>query len=116
MRGIPRSEKAKCLDFQQCFKLTDANKGLAMFHKIINNQVAIPAGDFVHPAQARRSTLTHNEQYNRITGRTDYFINSYFPSIIRNWNSLPQHIVDIQDKKNFKETVKQHIKDSIKID
>ncbi len=84
--------------------------------KIINNQVAIPAGDFVHLAQARRSTRTHNKQYNRLTGRTDYFINSYFPSIIRNWNFLTQHIVDIQDNKNFKDAVKQHIKDSIKID
>jgi hypothetical protein len=83
---------------------------LSIFHKAINNQVAIPAHEFVQPAQTRRSArLNHNQSYRRITGRTDLYINSFFPLTVKYWNNLPQQLVDIQDPGQFKTATASYI-------
>ena len=94
-------------------KLRREINSLAVFHKIVNNQVAIPAGDYALPVQTRRSARleakVHNQQYTRLTGRADYYTNSYFPATVLNWNALTQEIVDIKNTDNFKKAVLQHL-------
>ncbi|XP_072022924.1 uncharacterized protein [Amphiura filiformis] len=83
---------------------------VSMFHKIVNNQVAIPAHEFVQPVQTRKSSrLSHNQSYSRLTGRTDQYMNSYFPLTTKSWNNLPQQLVDIKPSTHFKTAVAEHI-------
>ena len=84
---------------------------LTMLQKIRQGQVAIPAQTFLQPATSRRSSrLNHNQCYTKPTGRTDYFLQSFFPLTINDWNSLPEHIVTINQINEFKIAVTNNIK------
>ena len=84
---------------------------LTMLQKIRQGQVAIPAGSFLHPASSRRSSsrLNHTQSYIKPTGRSDFYLQSYFPHTINDWNSLPEHIVNINDIQLFKSAVTSYI-------
>ena len=80
-----------------------------MFQNIRQGQVAIPAGSFLQPASSRRSSsrLNHTQSYIKPTGRSDFYLQSYFPQ--NDWNSLPEHIVNINDTQLFKSAVTSYI-------
>ena len=68
---------------------------LTMLQKIRQGQVAIPAGSFLQPASSRRSSsrLNHTQSYIKPTSRSDFYLQSYFPHTINDWNSLLEHII-----------------------
>ena len=78
---------------------------LTMLQKIRQGQVAI------HPASSRRSSsrLNHTQSYIKPTGRSDFYLQSYFPHTINDWNSLLEHIVNINDIQLFKSAVTSYI-------
>ena len=83
---------------------------ITMLHKISNGQIAIPAGKFLQPVQTRTSSRrNHNKAITRLTGRTEYYNQSFFPHTINEWNKLPSTLVNITDTKSFKEALTGHI-------
>ena len=90
---------------------------LSMLNKIAQGQVAIPAHKFMQPVQTRSSSrLNHNKAFTRLTGKSNFFNKSFFPLTILQWNKLPEHIVNISDPKQFKNTVAAYIKCSVNQD
>ena len=87
---------------------------ITMLHKIVHSQVAIPARKFLQPVQTRSSSrLNHNQSIKRLTGRTNYYSQSFFPHTINEWNNLPGTIVNITETSNFKEALTAYISQNI---
>ena len=85
---------------------------LALMHKIINDQVAIPAQTFLQPV-IRPTRLQNNKAYQRPSGKKDCWVHSYFPQTIKSWNTLPQQLVNIEDNKTFKQEIRGRVKKSV---
>ena len=49
----------------------------------------------------------HNSKVCIITARHKYFQNSFFPRTICDWNSLPQDMIDINNKLSFANSLKK---------
>ena len=73
---------------------------LVMLYRIGHNLVDIPAAMFLH----RTAPLTrgHSARYMLPFCRTDVYRHSFFPSGIRMWNQLPDHVANAQSLDNFK--------------
>ena len=67
---------------------------LAQMHKIVNGQVAIPASDPLLPAK-RPSRHFNSKSFIWPRTKKDSFKNSFIPRTIHEWNSLPEHLVNI---------------------
>jgi hypothetical protein len=84
---------------------------LALMHKITNNQAAIPMQTFLQPV-TRFTRNQHTKAFHRPSGKKDCWVNSYFPQTIKNWNILPQKLVDLEDNKTFKQELTTHFKNT----
>ena len=81
---------------------------LCMIHKIANGLVCIPAKTYIIPVNTvprKQHSLSHLIPHSRY----DYHLYSFFPSTIRLWNSLPQHVVNLNSLKNIIETALFHL-------
>ena len=45
----------------------------------------------------------HNMRFMQPITRTNSYLHSFFPSAIKVWNSLPQHVIDSKDIDEFKQ-------------
>jgi hypothetical protein len=73
---------------------------LVMMYKIVNNAVAIPAGQYLIPVTSttRASSHTYQQQHcNR-----NYYLYSYFPRTTVEWNWLPQVVASAPSLEAFK--------------
>ena len=82
---------------------------LTMMHKIVNGQVAIPASDLLLPAK-RPSRHSNSKSFIWPRTKKDCFKNSFIPRTIHEWNSLPEHLVNINLTGTFKEEVTEHLR------
>ena len=74
-----------------------------MLFKIIHNLVGIPANSYLTPVPMTHDTRGHNMRFMQPMTRTDSYLHSFFPSAIKIWNSLPQHVIDSKDIDEFKQ-------------
>ena len=65
---------------------------LCMIYKITNGLVGIPANKYLIPVNTV-TTKQHSLSYLIPHSRCNYHLYFFFPSTIRLWNSLPQHVV-----------------------
>ena len=72
---------------------------VTMYFKIINNLIAIPH-DHLSPASI--STCGHNLKFIQLAARTNTYLFSFFPSVIKLWNSLPDVVINSTDLNTFK--------------
>lgn len=73
---------------------------LTTFYKITKGEVKVACKELKHaPSRSRRG---HNQQYSREANRKDIRHHSFFPRTIRDWNNLPQHIVDAKTADAFR--------------
>ena len=73
---------------------------LTTFYKITKGEVKVACKELKHaPPRSRRG---HNQQYSRQASRKDIRHHSFFPRTIRDWNDLPQHIVDAKTADAFR--------------
>ena len=79
---------------------------LITFHKIIQNQVAIPQS-YLPPRKTGRTSSTNRFiiPHSNVNAHRDSFI----PKTTRDWNALPDNIVNIEDALQFKLHLKQHL-------
>jgi len=77
---------------------------LIMMYKLLNGLVAsdgLPALSTIH----RRSRHTNSRALKVPSSKTDYHMFSYFPRSIRQWNVLPENIVNKKSLKAFKQAL-----------
>ncbi len=82
---------------------------LTMLHKITNDQVAIPASTFLQPVP-RLTRLLNQKAFIRPHAKKDCYNKSFFPRTIAEWNYLPDHLVNTNDTKQFKESVTNYLR------
>ena len=81
------------------------NKKVTMLYKINQGLVDISASQhMVH--QFSKGTRGHNQKYRQIRYRTSRYGDTFFPSTIPIWNSLPQSAVNATTPEGFKEALK----------
>ena len=78
---------------------------LIMFNKIVNDLVDIS----ITLAPLSSSTRGHNQRFVTPFARTDTYLNSFLPSTIKLWNSLPDSLIKLDDINQFKEHLTFHL-------
>ncbi len=67
---------------------------LTLMYKITNNYIDIDPYTYLHSTNYQRTRNTHNQTYQTYYANTDSYKYSYFPRTIRDWNRLPQSILN----------------------
>ncbi|MCG8078889.1 MAG: hypothetical protein JAY75_21955, partial [Candidatus Thiodiazotropha taylori] len=75
---------------------------LTMLFRIIHGLVAIPAEDYLTPATSTSTRSSHNQKLFQTPVSTELYKNSFFPSTVRTWNSLPSSAAEAPDLVSFK--------------
>ena len=90
--------------------LTDRRqtRRLVIFHKAVHGHLSIPLGNLTQPA-TRPSRHTNSRAFTTLTANKDCYKHSFMPKTIKDWNSLPDSIVNITDNNQFKEAVRAHL-------
>ena len=55
------------------------------------------------PVPMLHDTRGHSKRFIQPMTRIDSYLYSFFPSAIKLWNSLPQHVIDSKDYDQFKQ-------------
>ena len=75
---------------------------LTLLYKSINSLLALKIPSYFIPIST--NTRTHHHQSYHFTHiRTDAYMNSFFPRTIREWNDLPQQVIDSNSLDLFQE-------------
>ena len=81
---------------------------LVIFHKSLHGHLSIPLDNLAQPVN-RTSRHTNSKAFNIPPANKDCYKHSFVPKTIKDWNSLPEHIVTIPDSNKFKEALQRHI-------
>ena len=73
---------------------------LIIFHKSINGHLSLPVGNLLQPAP-RASRHSNSKSFVTLTANKDCYKNSFFVKTIKDWNSLPDGIVNITEPQQF---------------
>ena len=77
----------------------------SIMYNFINNQIAIPLSDYIkHKARATRSQ--HRLKFTRLRTSSDSYKYSLFPRTIKDWDELPQDIIELPTLEQFKEAIR----------
>ena len=79
---------------------------ISLLYKIINGLVAIPADTHLH-FNTRNTQISNSKSLKLPICTTDTFKQSFFPATIRDWNLLPDDIVNCRNLSLFKETIRK---------
>jgi len=79
---------------------------LTLIFKIINGEMAVPAGDVDLKYQATRTRAANNRKLKTLRTSTEAFKNSTIPRTIPGWNSLPQDIINCESTGDFKTSIR----------
>ena len=74
-----------------------------MIFKIVNRLIDIPASPYLLSVPTDHDTRGHNMRFVQPVTKIDSYLHSFFPSAIKIWNSLPQHVIDSKDIDQFKQ-------------
>ena len=77
---------------------------LIMMYKVVNHHTAIPLPDYIRPrARVTRSQQQH--RFTRLSSTSDSYKFSFFPRTLKDWDGLPQHIIELPTLEQFKEAI-----------
>ncbi len=82
---------------------------LTLMYKITNNYIDIDRHTYLHSTSNQRTRNTHNHTYQTYYANIDSYKNSYFPRTIRNWNRLPQYILNSNTRDFFTKQIHMHL-------
>ena len=72
-----------------------------------NNQIAFPLpNDLLRPSRITRNQ--HSLSFTQMSTGPNYYMYSFFPRTIRDWNALPETVVQAFNVDSFKMSVLQH--------
>ena len=81
---------------------------LCVFQQARQGDLSLPIGNLLQPVQ-RQSRHHHPDSYTPISASKDCYKNSFIPRTIRDWNSLPPHLINITKPDNFKTAVTKYL-------
>ncbi|XP_072030812.1 uncharacterized protein [Amphiura filiformis] len=81
---------------------------LCVFQQARLGDLSLPIGNLLQPVQ-RQSRHHHPESYSTISANKDCYKNSFIPKTIRDWNSLPPHLISITKPEPFKTAVTKYL-------
>ena len=85
---------------------------LTTMYKITNNHISINQDGILTPVSDINDydlRTQHTAKYIKLSGSTDIYNKSYFPRTIKDWNSLPQDIIDCKSVDSFKHKMLPYI-------
>ena len=85
-------------------KTRRTNRRLTILHKAIYGHLSLPVNNILQPVQ-RLSRHLNTKALNTIHASKNCYKYSYFPRTIRDWNSLPNAIVNISKPQHFKQAL-----------
>ena len=71
---------------------------LTMLYKILNI-ISVPHDHLIRTVLPTRD---HDCRFIQLASRTNTYLNSFFPSTVRLWNTLPSYVIDSTDFDKFK--------------
>ena len=74
---------------------------LTLFHKITHDEVDIDLPDYI-VKKNRSLRHYHQNKFIELQSNTEAYRNSFYCKTIRDWNSLPNNILDIDNSRKFK--------------
>ena len=77
---------------------------ISLIYKIIKGLVAIPADTHLH-LNTRNTQISNKKSLKLPIYTTDTFKHSFLPATIKDWNLLPDDIVNCKNLSSFKETI-----------
>ena len=77
---------------------------LIMFHKIVNENIAIPSQNVLQQSQSTTRS-TNKESYRQIHCNKDSYKCSFFCQTIKDWNKLTPEITKNSTTENFKDAL-----------
>jgi len=80
-------------------------------HKILNDQMAVPAGsvDLILSSRPSRSTGANQHKLITVRSYTENNRQSYSIRTVKDWNSLPQSVVSAGSLALFKSHLTSHV-------
>ena len=81
-------------------------KRLSIIYKMEHNLIDIPLDHYIQ--NNTRSSRKHNSQFLQIRYSANIFGNSFFPTTIKEWNSLSPNIVSSKSINSFQNNLIQH--------
>ena len=114
MYSIPRPQKYVCTNYQRTASVSEMLESLkwdtleerrhknrtSMFFKILHSLVAIPRTQLLPTGRETRGNST---KFHQLPTSQAYHTNTFFPSAIKIWNSLPSTLSSITDLDIFEE-------------
>ena len=94
------SEMSNKLDFKTLTEKRNKSK-LILFYKVLNNSVDIDTSNILYPRLTVHDTRGHHLSFLPLTTRVNSYHNSFFPSAIRNWNNLPEYVINATSLEHF---------------
>jgi len=85
---------------------------LSIIYKMEHNLIDIPLDHNIQ--RNTRSLRKHDSQFLQIRYSANIFGNSFFPSTIKEWNSLPPNTVSGKSLNSFQNNLIQHFNNSVK--
>ena len=77
---------------------------LIMMYKVVNHHTVIPLPDYIRPrARVTRSQQQH--RFTRLSSMSDSYKFSFFPRTLKDWDGLPQQIIELPTLEEFKEAI-----------
>ena len=76
-----------------------------MLFKIIHHLVDVNADNLLIPLPTTHTTHGHDRRFLQLSTRVNAYLNSYFPSVIKLWNSLPPDVVHQTNLTDFKSNI-----------
>ena len=98
------SEMLRCLKWPTLAQGRNDQKLIMMF-KIIHHLVDIQANSYLTPAATTQYTRGHHMRFTQPFTRIDSYLYSFFPSSIKLWNALPNHVIDSTNIEQFKQRI-----------
>ena len=81
---------------------------LNILHKAIGGHLALPAQNYLRPAQ-RQTRRSHSSAFIEHQTRIDAYKYSFVPRTVRDWNNIPQSITCITETSQFKAALSNFI-------
>jgi len=79
-------------------------KRIILLYKSINGLIALNIPNYFMPISTN-TRIRHHQTYHFTYIKTNAYMNSYFPKTIREWNSLPNQIIDCDSIDLFQENL-----------
>ena len=74
---------------------------LNTFYKIVHMEIAIPIPDYIK-TRCRTTRSQHQQRFMHLGSNTDMYKHSFFARTLRDWDALPNNIIELPSLEQFK--------------